>query len=69
MKRLFHILIPLLLSLLILISIGWYFLKYDPEFTRDILLSQARYQDEIGNHSAAEDYLIEIEICHDVTPS
>jgi internalin A len=53
MKRLFHILIPLLLSLLILISIGWYFLKYDPEFTRDILLSQARYQDEIGNHSAA----------------
>ena len=53
MKRLLHILIPLLLSLLILISIGWYFLKYDPEFTRDILLSQARYQDEIGNHSAA----------------
>ena len=53
MKRLFYILIPLLLSLLILISIGWYFLKYDPEFTRDILLSQARYQDEIGNHSAA----------------
>ena len=53
MKRLFHILIPLLLSLLILISIGWYFLKYDPELTRDLLLKQARYQDEIGNHSAA----------------
>ena len=53
MKRLFHILIPLLLSLLILISIGWYFLKYDPEFTRDLLLKQARYQDEIGNHAAA----------------
>lgn len=53
MKRLLHILIPLMLSLLILISIGWYFLKYDPEFTRDILLTQARYQDEIGNHSAA----------------
>lgn len=53
MKRLFYILIPLLLSLLILISIGWYFLKYDPELTRDLLLKQARYQDEIGNHSAA----------------
>lgn len=53
MKRLLHILVPLMLSLLILISIGWYFLKYDPQFTRDILLSQARYQDEIGNHSAA----------------
>ena len=53
MIRLFHILIPLLLSLLILISIGWYFLKYDPEFTRDLLLKQARYQDEIGNHAAA----------------
>ena len=53
MKRLFHILIPLLLGLLILTSIGWYFLKYDPELTRDILLSQARYQDELGNHSAA----------------
>ena len=53
MKRLLHILIPLMLSLLILISIGWYFLKYDPDFTRDILLSQARYHDEVGNHSAA----------------
>ena len=53
MKRLLHILVPLLLIVLILISIGWYLLEYDPGFTRDILLKQARYQDEIGNHSAA----------------
>ena len=53
MKRLFHILIPLLLCLLILTSIIWYFWKYDPDLTRDILLKQARYQDELGNHSAA----------------
>ena len=53
MKRLLHILVPLLLVVLILISIVWYFLEYDPALTRDILLKQARYQDEIGNHSAA----------------
>lgn len=53
MKRLLHILVPLLLIAFILISIGWYFLKYDPVLTRDILLQQARYHDEKGNHAAA----------------
>lgn len=53
MKRALYVLIPLLMTVLILISIGWYFLEYDPSLTRDILLEQARYQDEIGNHSAA----------------
>lgn len=53
MKRALHVLIPLLLSVLIVISIGWYLLEYDPAFTRDLLLSQARYQDKVGNHAAA----------------
>ncbi len=53
MKRALHVMIPLLLGILILISIGWYLLEYDPAFTRDLLLSQARYQDKIGNHAAA----------------
>lgn len=53
MKRFFRVLVPLLLSILILFSIGWYFLEYDPDLTRNILLDQARYLDEIGNHSGA----------------
>ena len=53
MKKAFRVLVPLLMSIVILISIGWYFLKYDPDLTRDILLDQARYLDEIGNHSGA----------------
>lgn len=53
MKKLLHIMVPLLLIVLILISIGWYLLEYDPDFTRDMLLEQARYQDQVGNHAAA----------------
>ena len=53
MKRTLYVLVPLLMTLLILISIGWYLLEYDPTFTRDLLLQQARYQDELGNHKAA----------------
>lgn len=53
MKKVLHILVPLLLGLLVLFSIGWYFLKYDPSLTRDLLLEQARYQNEVGNYGAA----------------
>ncbi len=53
MKRAFRVFVPLLLSIVILFSIGWYFLEYDPDFTRDILLKQARHMDEVGNHSGA----------------
>ena len=43
MKKLFKKVIPVLLTLLILVSIVWYCFVYDRTFTRDMLLSQARY--------------------------
>ena len=49
MKKAFKIIIPLLLSAAILLSIGWYLFVYDRNFTRDILLQQARLNDMHGN--------------------
>ena len=49
MKKLAKILVPILLVLLILASIVWYLFVYDRAFTRDFLLSQARFNDLHGN--------------------
>ena len=49
MKKFMRILVPLLLALVIIASIGWYLFVYDRDFTRDTLLSQARYHDLHGN--------------------
>jgi len=49
MKKLMKFLVPLLLGALIVASIVWYLFVYDRDFTRDTLLSQARYQDMYGN--------------------
>ena len=49
MKKLMKFLVPLLLSVLIIASCIWYLFIYDRDFTRDTLLSQARYQDMYGN--------------------
>ena len=49
MKKATRILVPLLLGLLILASIVWYLFVYDRAFTRDTLLSQARFHDLHGN--------------------
>lgn len=49
MKKLTRVLVPLLLGCLIIVSIGWYLFLYDRDFTRDTLLSQARYHDMYGN--------------------
>ena len=38
MKKLIHFLVPLLLVILVVASIGWYLFVYDRAFTRDILL-------------------------------
>lgn len=51
MKNMLKILLPILLTIAIVLSIGWYFLKYDPGFTRDLLVSQARILDANGNHT------------------
>lgn len=49
MKKLIRFLVPLALAVVILASCGWYLFVYDREFTRDTLLSQARYNDLYGN--------------------
>lgn len=49
MKRFFKRLVPLIMGLGILASIVWYLFVYDRAFTRDFLISQARYFDARGN--------------------
>ena len=51
MKKLIHILVPLLLVCVLVISIGWYLFVYDRNFTRDMLLQQARNNDLKGNNA------------------
>lgn len=49
MKNFFKKIIPVLLTALILVSIVWYCFIYDRNFTRDMLLGQARYNSTDGN--------------------
>lgn len=49
MKKAIRVIVPLLLAITIIITIGWYLFVYDRVFTRDMLLSQARFQDTHGN--------------------
>ena len=49
MKKATRFLVSLMLGLLILASIFWYLFIYDRDFTRDTLLSQARFQALHGN--------------------
>ena len=51
MKKFFRIIIPIILVLAIIACIGWYLFIYDRDFTRDMLLSGARYFDKNGNHA------------------
>lgn len=53
MKVSLRIIIPLLLVIAIIVSIGWYLFQYDKDFTRDFLVSQARALDRDGHHNAA----------------
>lgn len=53
MKKNLKGIVPLILAIAIIISIGWYLLIYDRNFTRDVMLSQARYFDENGNAAIA----------------
>lgn len=49
MKKAIRFIVPLILAIAIIASIGWYLFVYDRDFTRDALLSQARYNDLYGN--------------------
>ena len=53
MNRFIRKLVPILLALLILASMVWYCFVYDRDFTRDMLLKQARYHSTNGNPSVA----------------
>ena len=53
MKKFFKVIIPIILVLVILASIGWYLFIYDRDFTRDMLLHGARYFDDQGNHAVS----------------
>lgn len=53
MKKAIRIIIPVMLSLAILLCMAWYLFIYDREFTRDVLLTGARYFESEGNHSVA----------------
>lgn len=49
MKKFMKFFIPILLIAVIISSIGWYLFVFDREFTRDLLLNQARLNDLKGN--------------------
>jgi len=53
MKRAFKKIIPILMAIVVIFSIGWYLFDYDTEFTRDMLLSHARFFEDNGNHTIA----------------
>lgn len=53
MKKAFRIILPIILAIVIIICTAWYLFVYDRAFTRDMLLSCARYSESQGNHNVA----------------
>lgn len=53
MKNFLKKLVPIMLALLIIASLVWYCFVYDRDFTRDMLLKQARLQSTNGNPKVA----------------
>ena len=53
MKNSLKTVVPILLALLIIASLVWYCFVYDRDFTRDMLLNQARYHSTNGNPKIA----------------
>ena len=53
MKRSAKRILPILLGIVVIFSIIWYLGVYDRPFTRDMLLEQARFFDNNGNHNIA----------------
>lgn len=50
MKKALRVILPLVLALTIVACAVWYFLIYDPGFTKEVLLSQARKFEASGNY-------------------
>jgi len=53
MKDKFKRILPILLAIVVICSIAWYLFVYDRDFTRDMLINQARYCEDQGKHSLA----------------
>ena len=53
MKRTIRILFPIILAIAVCFCAVWYLFVYDREFTRDVLLTTARYCEGQGNQSVA----------------
>ena len=53
MKKALRIILPIILAIAILLFTAWYLFVYDREFTRDVLLSAARYSENQGKHNVA----------------
>ncbi len=45
--------LPILLAIVVIFSIAWYLFVYDRDFTRDMLIDQARYCESQGMHPLA----------------
>lgn len=53
MKKALKVIIPLLLTVAVICSMAWYFLIYDRDFTKDMLLWSARTLEQEGKHELA----------------
>lgn len=51
MKKFVRIIVPILLAAFVLVSVIWYLFDYDRDFTRDVLLREARMNDMRGYSS------------------
>lgn len=51
MKKLLKILFPIVLSICIILCIGWYFLRYDTAFTRNILMDLSHHFSIRGDYA------------------
>lgn len=54
MKKALKIILPIVLAIAIIACTVWYLFVYDRTFTRDMLLSFARYSENQGSHNTAE---------------
>ena len=53
MKSSLKRILPILLVIVVIASIAWYLFVYDRDFTRDLLLQQARLFERNGKHDVA----------------
>ena len=53
MKKVFKIVLPIILALVLVLCMVWYLFVYDRAFTRDILLSCARFSDRNNKPAVA----------------